>query len=98
MEPDRPPEIGLAGPVEAAPTGETRLAYEGSDDHGIAGAQAEIALDLPKVDRRYGLAAEPAARPPLVADLPMPMSGGSREVDRDAGRGLLQASLRRACR
>ena len=63
MEPDRPPEIRLAGEVEAAPTGETRLPYEGKDDHGIAGAEAEIALDVAKVDRRYGLAVPPAPRP-----------------------------------
>ncbi|HVH02585.1 MAG TPA: DUF4175 family protein, partial [Amaricoccus sp.] len=80
MEPDLPPQISLAGEVDAAPTGETRLPYEGKDDHGITGAEAEIALDLAKVDRTYGLAVAPVARPALVADLPMPLTGGSREV------------------
>lgn len=81
MEPDQPPEIRLAGPVEAAPTGETRLPYEGSDDHGITGAEAEIALDVLRVDRRYGLTVEPQARPALEAELPMPLTGGTREID-----------------
>ncbi len=80
MEPDQPPEIRLTEPIEAAPSGEAQLPYEGKDDHGISAAHAEIALDLATVDRSYGLAAEPGARPPLVADLPMPLSGGSREV------------------
>ena len=67
--------------MEAAPTGEARLPYEGHDDHGITGARAEIALDLARVDRRYGLTPDPAPRPPLQADLPMPLSGGSRDVE-----------------
>ncbi|HET9069126.1 MAG TPA: TIGR02302 family protein [Amaricoccus sp.] len=79
-EPDLAPEIRLAGPVEVAPSGETRLPWEGKDDHGITGAEAEIALDLPRVERRYGLATPPTDRPPLVAELPMPLTGGSQDV------------------
>ena len=48
MEPDLPPTIALTGTLERAPTGETQLAYKAHDDHGIAGARAEIALDLPQ--------------------------------------------------
>ncbi len=81
MEPDSAPRIALSGPVDRAPTGETRLPYKASDDHGIVGARAVITLDLPRVDRRYGLAADPEARPPLVADLPLPLSGRSKELD-----------------
>ncbi len=80
VEPDTPPTIALDGPPERAPTGETRLAFEATDDHGVARARAEIALDLPAIERRYGLAAGPEARPALVADLPMPMSGGSARI------------------
>jgi uncharacterized protein (TIGR02302 family) len=81
VEPDAPPTIALEGGLERAANGETRLAYEASDDHGITAARAEITLDLARVERRYGLAAEPEERPALVADLPMPMSGGTRQVE-----------------
>jgi len=80
-EPDAVPTIALNGPLERAPTGETRLSYHASDDHGVTGARAEITLDLGRVERRYGLAVEPEARPALTADLPMPMSGGNRSID-----------------
>jgi uncharacterized protein (TIGR02302 family) len=75
MREDWPPEITMAGGIERAPTGETRLAYEASDDYGIVGARAEITLDLDAVDRRYGLAVPPEPRPALVAGLPLPMAG-----------------------
>ena len=68
------------GAIERAPTGETRFAYTARDDYGIAGARAEITLDLGEVDRAYGLAAEPEPRPALVAELPLPMSGAGEEV------------------
>ncbi|HVH03914.1 MAG TPA: DUF4175 family protein, partial [Amaricoccus sp.] len=80
MEPDAPPTIAAVGTLERAPTGETRLAYEARDDHGIAAARAEIVLDLDRVDRRYGLAAAPEDRPPLVADLPLPLTGQAEEM------------------
>ncbi len=90
MEPDAAPTIAMKGPLERAPTGETRLAYEASDDHGIAKGRAEISLDLTRVDRRYGLATEPEARPALVADLPMPMTRRKPDDRRGAGRGLFE--------
>ncbi len=80
MEPDQPPVIALTAPVERAPTGETRLGYRATDDYGVAAARAEITLDLAKVDRRYGLAVDPVARPPLAVDLPLPMRGAGAEV------------------
>ena len=77
MEPDAAPTIALLGSLERTATGETRLAYEAQDDHGIAAARADIALDPGRADRRYGLAVEPEALPPLAADLPLPMTGGA---------------------
>lgn len=81
MEPDSAPTIALAGGLERAPSGETRLAYTAEDDHGITAARAEIVLDTARADRRYGLAVAPEARPALTADLPMPMTGGSRRIE-----------------
>ena len=75
MEPDAAPTIAMIGSLERTATGETRLAYEAKDDHGIAAARAEVALDPAGVDRRFGLAVEPEAPPSLAVDLPMPMTG-----------------------
>ena len=77
MQPDAAPTIAMVGSLERTATGEARLAYEARDDHGIAGAQAEIAIDPEAVDRRFGLAVEPDPRPPLVAELPLPMTGAA---------------------
>jgi uncharacterized protein (TIGR02302 family) len=76
MLPDAPPEIDLAEPVGRAATGETQISYVASDDHGVTTARAEVTLDLAAVDRRHGLAAEPAPRPPLAIDLPLPAARG----------------------
>jgi uncharacterized protein (TIGR02302 family) len=81
MEPDRAPEIGLTGPVDRAASGETRLPYSATDDHGITRAQATVALDLAAVDRRYGLTVDPEPRPALEIDLPMPLSGRSETFE-----------------
>jgi uncharacterized protein (TIGR02302 family) len=80
-EPDLVPTITLSQPVAPVEGGKTRVAYTARDDHGITAARAEITLDLGRVDRRYGLAIDPAARPPLVIDLPMPMTGAGVEVN-----------------
>jgi uncharacterized protein (TIGR02302 family) len=76
MQPDAPPTIALAGPVERATGGSTRLAYTANDDYGVTAARAEVRLDLARVERRYGLAAEPVEPPVLAIDLPMPLTGG----------------------
>ncbi len=96
MEPDAAPTIAMTGGLERAASGETRLAYTAqrrSWHHRRRGRRSRSTSGA--VDRRYGLAAEPEARPALVADLPMPMSGGSADDRGDAGRGFLQASAGR---
>ena len=75
MQPDAAPTIAMIGSLERTATGETRLAYEAKDDHGISAAEAEVGLDPAGVDRRFGLAVEPEAPPSLAVDLPMPMTG-----------------------
>jgi uncharacterized protein (TIGR02302 family) len=80
MQPDQPPQIELAGEVGRAVSGEMQLSYEARDDYGVTGARAEIVLDLPQVDRRYGLAVEPVAREVLQVDLPLPVAGGTQEI------------------
>lgn len=81
MEPDAPPVIALAGPLERGPAGETELRFRAGDDHGVTAAEAEIALDLSAVDRRHGLAVDPAPRPPLKVELPLPGGRGQAEEE-----------------
>ena len=73
--PDLSPVVLSAGPMERGSGGRTELPFAVEDDHGVVGGTAEIALDMDALDRRYGLAAEPEAREPLVVDLPLPITG-----------------------
>ncbi len=73
--PDQPPTITPAGEIGREGTGEFTYAFDAADDYGVAAGQVTIALDLPAVDRRFGLAMEPEAREPVVLDLPLPRTG-----------------------
>ncbi len=73
--PDSAPEVRASGPLERTAGAEFRQPFTARDDHGVASGRAEIALDLPRVDRRYGLAADPEPRETLVLDLPMTITG-----------------------
>ena len=77
--PDAPPEITADGPLERTATGELRQPFSAEDDYGVEAGTARIELDLEEVDRRYGLAAEPDPREPIVLDLPMPIAGDRAE-------------------
>ena len=79
--PDAIPAVEAAGEPERSPLGETRLAFRASDDHGVTGGTATIALDLPAVDRRHGLTTEPEPREPVVVDLPLPITGDRSEFE-----------------
>jgi uncharacterized protein (TIGR02302 family) len=80
IEPDAPPSIALAKPLERAPGGVTRLSYTARDDHGVTAARAEITLDLDAIVRRYGLAVAPETRPVLEVDLPLPLGGTAEDI------------------
>ncbi|WP_204113505.1 TIGR02302 family protein [Shimia biformata] len=73
--PDNAPQIALSGVPDVSGRGEMSLPFEASDDYGIIGGQAVIALDLGGLDRRHGLAIDPDPRAELSADLPLPISG-----------------------
>ena len=79
--PDAAPSVEAAGEPERSPLGETQLPFAASDDHGVTGGSATIALDLPAVDRRHGLAAEPEPREAIVVDLPLPITGDRSEFE-----------------
>lgn len=67
-----------AAPVRRA-DGRMVQDFSAQDDHGVVTGQAVIGLDLPAVDRRFGLAIDPEPRPAVELALPLPR-GDRREV------------------
>lgn len=78
VTPDTPPTVTAEGKITRAADGRFRQPFKAADDHGVVRGQVTIALDLPRVDRRYGLAADPDATEPVVLDLPMPRGKAGR--------------------
>ncbi|MGR3412020.1 MAG: DUF4175 domain-containing protein [Paracoccus sp. (in: a-proteobacteria)] len=77
--PDAVPVIRAgAAPVRRA-DGRMIQDFSAADDHGVSEASAVIALDLPRIDRRFGLAADPEPRDPITLALPLPR-GGRQDV------------------
>jgi uncharacterized protein (TIGR02302 family) len=79
LTPDTPPQIAAEGEIAREKGGRFSQDFKVNDDFGITKGQVTIALDLDKVDRRFGLAADPADVAPVVLDLPMPRKGDRRE-------------------
>ncbi|WP_434617109.1 TIGR02302 family protein [Tabrizicola sp. M-4] len=78
--PDMAPNVTPSDSAEREGDGQFTMAFEASDDYGVASGQVSIALDLPAVERSYGLTMEPEPREPVVLDLPMPMSGDRAQI------------------
>lgn len=81
MIPDRPPVIEPGEDVERLLSGRMRLPFTARDDYGVEAGSVRIALDLPSVDRRHGLAADPEVRAPFEIDLPMPFRGSRTDFE-----------------
>ncbi|MEF3048927.1 DUF4175 domain-containing protein [Pseudotabrizicola sp. L79] len=77
--PDALPTVAPTGEMGREADGRFRQPFSTADDYGVIAGQVTIALDLPAIDRRYGLAAQPEPRDPVVLDLPMPVSGNRAE-------------------
>jgi uncharacterized protein (TIGR02302 family) len=77
--PDAAPEVTIEGAPKIEVDGQYEQAFTARDDFGVVAGRAVVELDLPAVDRRFGLAAEPEPREPLVVDLPMPLAGSRTE-------------------
>ena len=77
---DKPPSVALTGPMDRKVDGRMAQPFTAKDDFAITGGEVRFELDLPAVDRRFGLLAEPEPLPPLVFDLPLPMTGRRAEV------------------
>lgn len=78
---DQEPYVELTAPVSSDAKGQMSQAFRALDDYGVVRGSAEIALDLSRVDRRFGLAASPDEIAPIKVDLPMPYSGGRDDFD-----------------
>lgn len=79
MVPDDAPSVRREGEIETSYEGEAQIPFAGTDDHGVVAGVARIALDLEAVDRRYGRAIDPEARPVIEVPLPMPVAGDRSE-------------------
>jgi uncharacterized protein (TIGR02302 family) len=73
--PDGAPTVARDGDIDVSYEGEAEIPFAATDDHGVTAGMARFALALDEVDRRYGRAIEPEARPVLEVPLPMPISG-----------------------
>ncbi|MGY6634293.1 MAG: TIGR02302 family protein [Alkalilacustris sp.] len=72
---DRAPSVRLREAMTREAGGSLRQTFEAQDDYGVVAGEARIALDLDRVERRYGLAVDPDPRDPIRLDLPMPLAG-----------------------
>ena len=81
---DMPPEIEFEGPIAQGQGGRMEAPFAARDDHGVTGGRIEISLDLPEVERRYGLTVDPEPRETIVLDLPMTISGDRRDFSETA--------------
>lgn len=79
LVPDLLPMVAIAGEAETNVDGQMSLPFTAADDYGVTAGTARITLDMAALDRRYGLAADPEPRDPIVMDLPMPISGSRAE-------------------
>lgn len=75
---DTVPQVSVSGNVESEATGEMTLPFTASDDYGVVDGSVVIALDLDRMDRRYGLQVAPNVRDPITVPLPMPIAGDRR--------------------
>lgn len=78
--PDQPPQITPEGEVERLADGRFKQGFTASDDYGVTSGKVLIQLDLPAVDRRFGLTRDPEPQEAVVLDLPMPMRGDRKRL------------------
>ena len=81
--PDTAPQVSVVGQIGRTADGRFKQTFSAKDDYGVTKGQVTIALDLPAVDRRFGLAAEPQDVAPVTLDLPMPVRGKRTEFTQE---------------
>lgn len=88
MIPDMPPSVTLTDEISRTVQGSIQIPYATSDDYGVTGGVVEITLDLEKVDRRYGLIADPETLTTIRLDLPVPFHADITEFTETAVENL----------
>lgn len=78
--PDTAPTISPAADIGREADGRFKQKFSAKDDYGITKGQVTIALDLPAIDRRFGLALDPEPSPPVILDLPLPVRGSRADI------------------
>lgn len=79
--PDAPPAVTPAQEIGREADGRFKQKFTATDDYGVTKGEVSIALDLPAVDRIYGLAIDPDPQKPVVLDLPLPLKGNRAAID-----------------
>lgn len=79
--PDAPPAVTPAQDIGREADGRFKQKFTATDDYGVTKGEVSIALDLPAVDRIYGLATDPDPQEPVVLDLPLPLKGNRAAID-----------------
>ncbi|MEQ3753827.1 MAG: DUF4175 family protein, partial [Planktomarina sp.] len=79
MLPDAPPEVEVIGEVARDAEGSFSLSFTARDDVAVTAGRAWVYLNIDEVNRRYGLAAEPAPQPDIELTLPLIISGDRAE-------------------
>ena len=79
--PDAPPSIRTSGELTREADGRFKQGFSATDDYGVTRGDVVITLDLPRIDRRYGLSIAPEAARPVTLDLPLPMKRDRRKVE-----------------
>nr|WP_299947553.1 TIGR02302 family protein [uncultured Ruegeria sp.] len=80
---DTKPQIEVVGSAESEAGGQMKLPFSAADDYGIVSGLARIELNLPAVNREFGLATEPEPREIITVELPMPITGDRTEFTED---------------
>lgn len=79
ISPDTPPSVAFQGGIERQADGEMRQGFTARDDFGVEDGTVTVTLDMDRLERRHGLAADPEQRAPIMLDLPMPITGDRRD-------------------
>ncbi|MFT4014917.1 MAG: DUF4175 domain-containing protein [Paracoccus sp. (in: a-proteobacteria)] len=87
--PDAPPTVAPVVAPERRADGRFVQPFSAQDDNGVTGGRAVIALDMGRIDRRFGLAPPPEPRDPVEIELPLPI-GNRKEI-----RGQIATDLSR---
>lgn len=76
---DLPPSVALQGEIGREADGRFKQTFKAGDDYGVSAGEVTIALDLARVERRFGLSLDPETILPVTLDLPMPIRGNRKD-------------------